>query len=63
MIHVFEKLSLYGMYNVYLIFGHFRQFPIFNLWVRPVWFSTLQLYVNCMANRVITGAWRSPGSS
>ena len=36
-------LSLYGMYNFYLIFGHSRQFPIFNMWVRPLWFSALQL--------------------
>ena len=39
----FSHLSLYGMYNFCLIFGHFRQFPIFNLWIRPLWFSTLQL--------------------
>ena len=31
---------------VKMIFGHFRQFTIFNLWVRQLWFSTLQRKIN-----------------
>ena len=38
-----SQLCLYGMHKFYLIFGHFRQFLIFNLWVRPLWFSTLHM--------------------
>ena len=29
-------------FSFMVFYGHFRQFPIFNLWVNPLWFSTLQ---------------------
>ena len=38
---MFLKFHNFPFTECIMIFGHFRQFPIFNLWVRPLWFSTL----------------------
>ena len=43
---MFLKHSYLSLYDFYLIFGYYRQFSIFHLWVSPLWFSTLQLCCN-----------------
>ena len=37
-----------SMYIFYLIFGPFRQFPIVNLRVTPLWFSNFHIYLQSL---------------